>query len=935
MRTKILVLASNPQDTEKLRLDQESRAIQDALVRGKKRDKFVFQQRWAVRVKDLQSTILEEEPRIVHFCGHGTGNRGLVLETESGQTQLVNTQAIGDLFKLFDNQVEGVVLNACYSEAQASVINQHINYVVGTKKSIRDDAAIAFTKGFYLALFNGESIERAYEFGCNRIQLEIYKNEHPKRTLVPVYSEEESKRLELPQHEVIKLLKKEPLTEFPDAKSEFTPKITVPNNTPLSSANFVGREQELEELKKLDRTLELNSTTKATFISGIGGVGKTELAIQYAQRYKDDYPGGICWLEQRNKDDQNDIGTQIVQFAKTYLKLDPKGDVVSNQVDYCWQNWHIEGDVLVVVDNVTKYDDIKDYLKIPIREGRFKVLVIMLERFSSQKILTDPLEPLKLESALKMLKGIIGEELVKQEEDEAKELCQILGRLPLGLELVGRFIVEEEDISLQEVKELLNEYDSDILREAKDGMTADLGVYAAFDLSWKRLNNDDSAFLGCLFSLFSQAPIPWFLVEELIKKIIVLSLYKDTKPQKFKRFALKPLRKLSLINLCNKEEKTYRVHEIIRRFLEKKLDELPEVEPIRQQFFQVMLKEAKDIPNNPIKQDLEAVRLSIPHIIKAGQDRKKWLENQDKDLTAEYKDLVDIYIGLGRFYQGESYYDLAEEHYKEGLSIAEEHLDEFHPYVLETQNALAYVYVLHQSLDNAEPLYREAEKRGAERLKTLENTVPNKMSEEVQKKIRLSVARSQDGLGYLLCRRFYQQQANFTDISNCEFKKKEETESLLNTALETRRKLLESDHLDIATSLNHLAFFHRSQQHWKESEPLYVQALEMRQRLNKQDSPALAESLHNTATYYHDWGNQLNECARCYLHWENRDDFSVKAYRHFQRSLIVFLSFLILAFSIFIQLLTFFTQEMIGETEPQVEVFVVRNLFFLCFSVQL
>ena len=203
MTTKILVLASNPQGTEQLLLNQEIRAIQDALERAKKREQFDLIPTVAVRIRDLQSKILEEEPRIVHFCGHGKGSEGLVLETESGQKQLVNTQAIGDLFKLFAKQVEGVVLNACYSKVQAYVIHKHINYVVGTNRSIRDDAAIAFTKGFYLAFFNGESIERAYEFGCNRIQLDIYSNINQERKLVPVYSEAEGKSIELPQHEVL------------------------------------------------------------------------------------------------------------------------------------------------------------------------------------------------------------------------------------------------------------------------------------------------------------------------------------------------------------------------------------------------------------------------------------------------------------------------------------------------------------------------------------------------------------------------------------------------------------------------------------------------------------------------------------------------------------------------------------------------------------
>ena len=223
MVTKILVLASNPEGTEQLKLNREIRLIEDALEKGKQREKFTVKPKLEVRPEDLQQTIRQEKPRIVHFCGHGAGSQGLVVGKESGQKQLVGTQAIADLFKLFDNQVEFVVLNACYSQVQAAEINQHINYVIGTKKEIKDDAAIAFSTGFYEALGDGESIERAYQFGCNRIQLAIYGRENQGRKLVPVYSEEEGDWINLPQQEVLRMLKKEPRNQI-EAESEATKK---------------------------------------------------------------------------------------------------------------------------------------------------------------------------------------------------------------------------------------------------------------------------------------------------------------------------------------------------------------------------------------------------------------------------------------------------------------------------------------------------------------------------------------------------------------------------------------------------------------------------------------------------------------------------------------------------------------------------------------
>ena len=76
------------------------------------------------------------------------------------------------LFKLCSKHVDCVLLNACYSEAQAIVIAEHINYVIGMSHEIGDRAAITFSTGFYDALGAGESIERAYIFACTAILMD-------------------------------------------------------------------------------------------------------------------------------------------------------------------------------------------------------------------------------------------------------------------------------------------------------------------------------------------------------------------------------------------------------------------------------------------------------------------------------------------------------------------------------------------------------------------------------------------------------------------------------------------------------------------------------------------------------------------------------------------------------------------------------------------
>lgn len=178
---KILILAANPQGTSGLRLDEEVREINAGLRQAKHREQFVLEQWWAVRTRDVQRAMLNFKPHIVHFSGHGAGDGGLAFEDEKGQVKLVDAEALAGLFELFAEQVECVVLNACYSEIQAKAIARQINYVIGMNQEIGDQAAIAFAVGFYDALGAGRPVEFAYQFGCSAIRLEgIPENLTPK-----------------------------------------------------------------------------------------------------------------------------------------------------------------------------------------------------------------------------------------------------------------------------------------------------------------------------------------------------------------------------------------------------------------------------------------------------------------------------------------------------------------------------------------------------------------------------------------------------------------------------------------------------------------------------------------------------------------------------------------------------------------------------------
>jgi hypothetical protein len=168
----ILFLSADPTDESRLRLGQEFREIQEELWQAKHRQKFRLElPQLSARSGDVSGALLNLEPTIVHFSGHGAADGTLCFEDAIGKAQPVNPDALAALFEQFANSVQCVVLNACYAEIQAKAIAQHIDYVIGMNEAISDKAAIAFSIGFYQALGAGRDIEAAFKMGCVQIQL--------------------------------------------------------------------------------------------------------------------------------------------------------------------------------------------------------------------------------------------------------------------------------------------------------------------------------------------------------------------------------------------------------------------------------------------------------------------------------------------------------------------------------------------------------------------------------------------------------------------------------------------------------------------------------------------------------------------------------------------------------------------------------------------
>ncbi|WP_293078560.1 tetratricopeptide repeat protein [Moorena sp. SIO3H5] len=540
-------------------------------------------------------------------------------------------------------------------------------------------------------------------------------------------------------------------------------------------------------------------------IAGMGGVGKTELALQYALRYQHNYPGGLCWLPVRGAD----LGTQLISFGRTELGLTIPDQLDFNeQVRYCWGHWP-EGTVLIVLDDVVDYQTIHPYL--PPAQSRFKVLITSRQRpgNSYRRIDLDVISP---ESALELLRQLVGKERIEQELKEAQALCEWLGYLPLGLQLVGGYLDLHPRLTIAKVQERLENQKlaAKALLDLKLGQITDkLGVVAAFELSWNDLPPQAQQ-LGCRLSLFAQAPFEWSLVEFSVIET------EDEEEWHKEQEALEELRDRFLVNrnlLQLGEQQTYRLHQLIREFFQTKLAQLPEADRYKQRFCQVMAAVAKQIPQTPTRDQIAAVTPAIPHLAEAATVLTDWLRDED---------LIWLFLGLGRFYQGQGIYDQAEPWSKQCLEITRSRLGENHRHVAISLNHLAVLYWSMGRYDQAEPLYQQ----------DLE------MSKQLLGENHPSVATSLNNLASL-----YRSMGRY-----------DQAEPLYQQALEMRKQLLGENHPDVATSLNNLANLYFSMERYDQAEPLLQQALEMRKQLLGHHHPDVATSLNNLGLLYSSMG---------------------------------------------------------------------------------
>jgi hypothetical protein len=213
--------------------------------------------------------------------------------------------------------------------------------------------------------------------------------------------------------------------------------------------------------------------------------------------------------------------------------------------------------MLVILDDVKDYEAVEPFL--PPSGSNFCVLATTRLALggSMQQYSLDVLE---LDAAVALLRSFLAVGDWRREEEAIAALCERLGRLPLAIELVGRYLAlpNQQDTS---IADLINRLQAECMKqlarltdEEKRLLPSNLNVVASFTLSWQELSSQAQR-LACLLGLFALAPMPWQLVEDAALFEISGESLPTVQPQGFNRDELKGLR-----GFTNKSKVHTRIH---------------------------------------------------------------------------------------------------------------------------------------------------------------------------------------------------------------------------------------------------------------------------------------------------------------------------------------------------------------------------------------
>ncbi|KAJ9205722.1 hypothetical protein DTO207G8_3272 [Paecilomyces variotii] len=215
------------------------------------------------------------------------------------------------------------------------------------------------------------------------------------------------------------------------------------------NAFFVGMEKELKELhSRLFKAKKRAERVTAVLICGGPGSGKSQLAREYIYTHRQEYPGGVFWIDAKSLQSTSNCFWDIAQAAALVDDHEFGNPDLRNADRYVEivRNWfQSREEWLLVFDGLTfdKDEDINDFKQfLPFNKNSSIIYTSINRTLRKKQRLFEPyclmVQPLKVEEACKLLFKDLGIKLptIKQRQ-KAKELAEYYQCLPLAIHAIG------------------------------------------------------------------------------------------------------------------------------------------------------------------------------------------------------------------------------------------------------------------------------------------------------------------------------------------------------------------------------------------------------------------------------------------------------------------------------------------------------------------